>query len=193
MQLKRKNLIELIVTPVTTVIVWTLIVSGIVIELSEVTTQLNTQKSFNTALIEEIEVLEQKLSLEKNTSEFLIEDRNELLQVIKNSRTVGQILQVRTTAYAPFDNVSGMCNDGDPTHTSTGTYPDWGTIAVDPKIIPYGTKLYIPGYGLAIAEDTGGALRNKSDVRIDLYVDTYAQAKEWGVRLLDVIILEWGE
>jgi len=85
------------------------------------------------------------------------------------------------TAYAPFDNKSGICNDGDPTSTATGTYPKKGTLAADPDRLPYGTQIDIPGYGPGIVEDTGGALRNdKENIRIDVYMDSYEEAIEWG-------------
>ena len=44
-------------------------------------------------------------------------------------------------------------------YTSTGSKADVGTIAADPRSIPYGTKLYIQGYGFGVVEDTGGALK----------------------------------
>lgn len=85
------------------------------------------------------------------------------------------------TAYAPFDNKSGICNNGDPTSTATGTYPKKGTLAADPARLPYGTQIEIPGYGPGIVEDTGGALRNdKENLRIDVYMDTYEEAMAWG-------------
>ena len=96
------------------------------------------------------------------------------------------------TAYAPFNNKSGMCNDGDPTKTSTGTRPDWGTVAVNPKRFPYGTKFYIEGYGYGIGLDTGGAMRKNSN-KLDLYMDTYEQAINWGKREIEVIIFEDNE
>lgn len=101
-------------------------------------------------------------------------------------------VRMTVTAYAPHDNKSGICNDGDPTKTSTGTYPDWGTVAVNPETIPYGTRLYIPGYGEGVALDTGGAMRRNPN-KIDLYFDTYEQAMEWGVKELEVIIYKGAE
>jgi 3D (Asp-Asp-Asp) domain-containing protein len=44
-------------------------------------------------------------------------------------------------------------------HTATGTYVHQGAIAVDPRLIPLGSRLYVPGYGAGRAEDTGGAIK----------------------------------
>ena len=70
--------------------------------------------------------------------------------------------------------------------TATGIMPYWGVIAVDPRFIPLGTKVYIPGYGVALAADTGGAIRGNI---IDLFMNTYTQAINWGRRNVDVYIL----
>ncbi len=70
--------------------------------------------------------------------------------------------------------------------TATGIMPYWGVIAVDPRVIPLGTKVYIPGYGMALAADTGGAIRGNI---IDLFMNTYVQAINWGRRNVDVYIL----
>ncbi|MFC7442265.1 3D domain-containing protein [Laceyella putida] len=71
--------------------------------------------------------------------------------------------------------------------TATGTYPKRGTIAVDPDVIPLGTKLYIPGYGYGVAEDTGGAVNGKI---IDLFFETRAECIKWGRRTVTIKILK---
>ena len=63
--------------------------------------------------------------------------------------------------------------------TATGTVPKVGTIAVDPSVIPLGTKVYIVGYGFATAEDTGGAVKGNI---VDLYMDTEDECIQWGRR-----------
>src|SRR5690606_9253596 len=71
---------------------------------------------------------------------------NELTAHIEALRQVIEKYSVDTfqvTAYSPYDNVSGMENDGNPNKTATGTKPRPGTIAVDPKVIPYGSKIII--------------------------------------------------
>lgn len=77
--------------------------------------------------------------------------------------------------------------------TKTGTRAKVGTIAVDPKVIPMGTKMYIEGlngaknYGLGKAEDIGGAIKGKI---IDLYFDTHSETIQWGRQQVNVYILK---
>ena len=59
-------------------------------------------------------------------------------------------------------------------------------MAVDPHVIPLGTRLYIPGYGFAIADDTGGAIKGHV---IDLAFDSHQEAINFGVRHITVYIL----
>ena len=72
-------------------------------------------------------------------------------------------------------------------HTSVGLWPKRGIVAVDPRVIPYYTKLYIPGYGTAIAGDTGGAIVG---TRIDLFMDSLHECYQWGRRDVEIYILE---
>ncbi|HVA38494.1 MAG TPA: ubiquitin-like domain-containing protein [Candidatus Dormibacteraeota bacterium] len=83
------------------------------------------------------------------------------------------------TAYTPF------CTGCDG-YTATGLRAGYGLVAVDPRVIPLGTKLFIPGYGPAIAADTGGAIRGN---RIDLGFEHYAEAMAFGRRSIVVYIL----
>lgn len=70
--------------------------------------------------------------------------------------------------------------------TSIGLVPYEGIVAVDPRFIPYYTKMYIPGYGFAMAGDTGGDMAHH---RIDLFYNDYHKAIQWGRRHVDVYIL----
>lgn len=101
-----------------------------------------------------------------------------------------RIIRARVTAYSPMDNVSGICADDDPTTTATGTIPTIGVAAADPDKLVYGTKLYIPGYGNAVIEDTGAALRRGKDLRLDIVMNSHKEAVEWGVKELDVILMK---
>ncbi|MBM7540900.1 3D domain-containing protein [Amphibacillus cookii] len=60
-------------------------------------------------------------------------------------------------------------------------------IAVDPSVIPLGTRVHVEGYGEAVAGDTGGAIQGN---KIDIHVPTREEALSWGVREVDVTILE---
>jgi len=70
--------------------------------------------------------------------------------------------------------------------TSTGTRPKWGTIAVDPRVIPYGSKVYIPQFGMTFtAEDCGGAIKGNI---IDIFMGSESQAYSWGRRSIDIYL-----
>lgn len=94
------------------------------------------------------------------------------------------------TAYCSCAKCCGIYSPevtGGVSHTATGTIPEQGrTIAVDPRKIPYGTHVYIEGYGEFIAEDTGGAIQGN---RIDVYFESHAAALQFGRRTLMVTIL----
>jgi len=69
--------------------------------------------------------------------------------------------------------------------TATGVPVGWGVVAVDPAVIPLGTRLTIPGYGEGVAADTGGAVRGAV---IDLWFPSIAQARAWGRRTVTVTL-----
>ena len=96
----------------------------------------------------------------------------------------------KVTAYAPLDNRSGICADETPKTTATMKYPSRGMVAVNPNRIPYGTHVYIPRYGYATAEDTGGAVRSYDGIQIEVLMDTYEEAMNWGVRYMEVTIVK---
>ena len=92
---------------------------------------------------------------------------------------------VTATAYTSTDPGCG-------TKTSTGTTVRWGTVAVDPRYIPYGTKMFIVSndgyimYGEAVAEDCGGAIKRD---KIDLYMPSRSQCLNFGRRTCTVYFL----
>jgi resuscitation-promoting factor RpfB len=70
--------------------------------------------------------------------------------------------------------------------TASGQHARHGIVAVDPRVIPLGSKLYIPGYGHAVAGDTGGAIHGN---RVDLGFNTDADAMQFGRRSVTVYVL----
>lgn len=92
-----------------------------------------------------------------------------------------RIVEMRATGYGPSGNGSwGM-------RTSSGLRPGFGVVAVDPRFIPLGTRLYIEGYGHAVAGDTGGAIKGD---RIDLGYDSDGEASRVGRKRVRVLILD---
>ena len=80
------------------------------------------------------------------------------------------------------------CNGNNLALTATGTTLTEGrTIAVDPSVIPLGSRVFIEGYGVFIAEDTGGAIKGN---KIDIAVSTHEHANELGVQYANVYLLK---
>ncbi len=90
----------------------------------------------------------------------------------------GRELTVSTTAYVP-----GV---GCGYNTATGAKAGFGIVAVDPSVIPLGTRLYLPGYGYGVAADTGGAIKGN---KIDVCFDSLDQARAWGRRTVTITVL----
>ena len=81
-----------------------------------------------------------------------------------------------------------LAGDGDGAGiTATGVPAVRGIAAVDPDVIPLGTRLFIPGYGEAIAADTGGAIVGN---KIDLVMDSYGEAMDFGRQDVTVYVLD---
>lgn len=93
-------------------------------------------------------------------------------------------LTMRATAYDPSPMSNGGSRSG---RGSTGLRIGYGLAAVDPSYIPLGTRLYIEGYGHAVAGDTGGSIRGN---RIDLGFDSKSEADRFGTRTVVVHILD---
>ncbi|MEN6349812.1 MAG: 3D domain-containing protein, partial [Syntrophomonas sp.] len=81
-------------------------------------------------------------------------------------------------------NVSAYTYTGH--NTATGKAPEVGMVAVDPSLIPLGTRMYIEGYGYAVASDTGGAIKGD---RLDVFMESEDQCVNWGIRTKKVYIL----
>ena len=91
-----------------------------------------------------------------------------------------QVLGMEATAYLPTDG-------GGEGLTAMGIPATYGVVAVDPNVIPLGSRVYIPGYGEALAADTGGAIYG---YRIDLCMEDYWQAMDFGRRTVNVFVLK---
>lgn len=89
-------------------------------------------------------------------------------------------LSMVASAYSAYD-------DGNGSRTYGGHLVHKGLVAVDPDVIPLGTRLYIEGYGYAVADDVGSAIQGN---RIDLAFDSHAAAVQFGRQTVMVYIIE---
>ena len=85
----------------------------------------------------------------------------------------GRKLTVEATGYA----IHGT--------TATGIQTGWGVVAVDPSVIPLGTRMFVPGYGAGVAADTGSAVKGNI---IDVWFPTREQALQWGRRTVTITL-----
>jgi len=88
------------------------------------------------------------------------------------------------TQYTARSPLYGKDNDGF-TSTMWKADPNARIVAVDPKLIPLGTKLHVPGYGPGLAADVGYAIRGKV---IDLWFPSMAKARQWGRRTVTITV-----
>ncbi|MBC5996719.1 hypothetical protein EAI30_06405 [Romboutsia ilealis] len=132
-------------------------------------------------------------TLDKNEDIQIVSKESDWTKVIHNNKTgyvYSKYISEKSNQVSNIDyktmNVTATAYAGD-TITSTGTTPKWGTIAVDPSVIPYGTKVYIPEFDkIFIAEDTGSAIKGN---KIDIFMDTEEHCNTWGVKKIDIYVL----
>ncbi len=104
------------------------------------------------------------------------------VEITPNNSNIVSLGVCKVTAYC-IENYPHICNDGDSSRTATSTAPTVGrTVAVDPRIIPYGSEVIIEGHTY-IAEDCGGGVKGN---RVDICFNTHQEALNFGVRYLDV-------
>ncbi|SDY70583.1 3D domain-containing protein [Thermoactinomyces sp. DSM 45892] len=95
---------------------------------------------------------------------------------LPNGTSYKKMIMAKTTAYTSKPGAK----------TASGKVARVGLVAVDPKVIPLGTKLFIEGYGMAVAADTGGAVKGNF---VDVYFNSEAECQKWGVKNKKVYIL----
>lgn len=97
---------------------------------------------------------------------------------------VARTMTVEATAYTAYcTGCSGTTANG----TDLRANPNLKVIAVDPRVIPLGTKVWVEGYGEAVAADTGGAIKGN---KIDVFIPSKAGAYEWGRKSVTIKILD---
>ena len=96
----------------------------------------------------------------------------------------GRVMRMVATAYDPGPASCGRHANG---RTAIGMKATKGVIAVDPRIIPLGSRVFVEGYGPAVAGDVGGAIKGN---RIDVCFSTRREALQWGRRTVKVTVYE---
>lgn len=151
--------------------------------ISELKDQIVKEKDTLTVYLEEKKNLLSQVKSEKSKFMNLL---TEIKQRINQIQPPGLVLvgewDMVATAY--FSGGGGINGNS---ITAIGLRTKKGIVAVDPKIIPLGTKLYIPGYGEALAADTGGWIKGN---RIDLVFDSLEECYRYGRRKIKVYLVQ---
>ncbi|KMK74518.1 hypothetical protein AB990_20305 [Alkalihalobacillus pseudalcaliphilus] len=101
-----------------------------------------------------------------------------------NNKSDGKTFTVTATAYtAGCNGCSGITATG----INLKNNPNMKVIAVDPNVIPLGSRVEVEGYGIAIAGDTGGSINGN---KIDVHVPTKAEAQRWGRKQVKITVLD---
>jgi N-acetylmuramoyl-L-alanine amidase len=141
-----------------------------------------------------------ELASKQDEADFTVETRKELIQngkevlipkqveteesQVQGEDNVIKEIEVKATAYTAYcDGCIGITKTG----VDLRANPDEKVIAVDPDVIPLGSKVYVEGFGYATAEDTGSAINGN---RIDIFIPKREEAMEYGVRNITVEIIE---
>lgn len=101
-----------------------------------------------------------------------------------NSSSVAKEFYVEATAYTAY--CSG-CSGTTATGINLRANPDLKVIAVDPRVIPLGSKVWVEGYGNAVAADTGGAIKGN---KVDLFMKNKSDAYKWGRKKVRIKVLD---
>lgn len=139
------------------------------------------KNTYVNGILETTEVLKSEIT--KDPVKEVVEVGTKKGTVAPNGKNAKRVIVMQATAYDPTAG----------SKTAMGTRARVGAVAVDPKVIPLGSKLYIesmdgfPTYGYAIAEDTGGAIKGN---RIDLFYNSNAEANRFGRRNVKVYVLD---
>ena len=128
-------------------------------------------------------LLSEKNLKNKQDKVVAVGTKSEPVQVASRGTENGKEIYVTSTAYtASCNGCSGTTATGVNLHANPGAK----VIAVDPNVIPLGSKVYVEGYGYAVASDTGGAIKGS---KIDVFFPSKTDAYRWGRKTVKIKIL----
>lgn len=118
--------------------------------------------------------------LQQSKPQIINVGTRDTIETSRGSMRFSRVEMMEASAYLPTDgSAEGL--------TATGIKARRGVVAVDPDVIPLGSKVYVPGYGVALAADVGGAIVGN---KIDLCVEDYSEAMRFGRRSVKVYVLD---
>lgn len=126
--------------------------------------------------------------VEHNALRSELASMEQQVSVLKSAIPAVKKVHVKTTAYSNDSysiNVPAWLDD----RTASNTLVRPGVVAADWRVFPPGTRLYIPGYGEAVVEDRGSGVKGN---HLDLFMLDRQEALTWGVRDVDVYVIEKG-
>lgn len=125
----------------------------------------------------------QKLKITKPAASKVTATKTSKVTTKKSQKAV-KVITVSASAYTV--NCAG-CSGKTYTGLNLKKNPNLKVISVDPKVIPLGSKVYVEGYGYAVAADKGSAIKGKE---IDVFMPSYKKAIQWGRKTVKVKILK---
>lgn len=134
-------------------------------KITEVTKYVNGR-------VADVNIAEEVIS--EPVDEIILEGTREVDVIPSLNVEYSKVITMNATAYCPCSRCCGSNANG---ITASGMKASYGVVAVDRKVIPLGTKLYVEGYGYCIAADTGGAIKGN---RIDLCYNSHQAALNSG-------------
>jgi 3D (Asp-Asp-Asp) domain-containing protein len=137
--------------------------------------QLRGRRGLKTAQISALQTAAKRVERKSDTiqASVVVTSESPVASPEPAPAAAGRTLTVSSTGYSL------------PGRTATGIPAGWGVIAVDPAVIPLGTRLTVPGYGEGVAADTGSAVRGAT---VDLWFPSLSQARAWGRRTVTITL-----
>lgn len=152
--------------------------------LSTLQTDLATAKKENETLHSQNATLAKKVSTLEANAKQAAQTAKSTPVVSRGNASGAKEFYVKATAYTAY--CTG-CSGKTATGIDLRANPSLKVVAVDPKVIPLGSKVWVEGYGNAIAGDTGGAIKGN---KIDVFIPNQSAVKQWGVKQVKIRIIQ---
>lgn len=149
--------------------------------------ELKIKETYKDDKLENKQIIEEKITNQPVTEVIEKGTKKNTIKTEKGIYVIDKKINMKSTAYTAGPESTGK-RPGDKGYgiTASGMKAQKGVVAVDTRVIPFGTELYIEGYGYAIAGDTGSAIKGN---KIDVFFDSYNDAIQYGVKNVNVYVL----